>query len=298
MNARALRVGVVSVLAGGLLASAAPAASAKTKQLTYRATQGDYVLSLKAQRVTGQPGGKRYDKLRLTLGQEGVVKGFQTFRIGGAAKSSWTIKPFVHLADVNGDGVPDGIVDIYTGGAHCCTNTAVALSTGPSSWAKPFVHEWGGFASLKDVDGNGVTEFVATDSRFDYAFTAHAGSALPVLIRAAQGGKLVDVTAQYPAALQADADEWRAALDDAVKASPTGEPWADRQLRRSVLAALLADLLRLNKVDEAKAAVAAAVARGDFPASDANDEVWDDGVGERLQLWGYTNDYKALGLPR
>lgn len=301
MNARALRLAVSTALIAGLaVGAAAPVASAaakpKSKQLTYRATNGDFALSLKAKR-TNVGSQKRYTDLRLTLGQEGVVNGFQSFKIRGAAKESWGIKPFVFLTDVSGDGVPDGIVDIYTGGAHCCQASAIALSTGPSSWAKPFNQQWGGFYSLKDLGGNGVSEFIASDMRFDYAFTSHAGSAMPIVIKAVQGGKLVDVTTQYPAELQSDTQQWRDALADAVKEPPTDEDWANRQVRRALLAALLADLLRLNLIDEAKATVAASIARGDLSAKD-KDEIWDNNVGGKLEEWGYTTDFKALGLPR
>lgn len=301
MNARVLRLAVTGALIPGLaVGAAAPVASAaakpKSKQLTYRTTNGDFALSLKAKR-THVGSQKRYTDLRLTLGQEGVVNGFQSFKLRGATRESWGIKPYVKLTDVNADGVPDGIVDIYTGGAHCCQNTAIVLSTGPSSWAKPFNAQWGGFYSLKDLGSNGVSEFIATDTRFDYAFTSHAGSAMPIVIKAVQGGKLVDVTTQYPAELQADTQMWRDALADAVKEPPTEEEWANRQVRRALLAALLADLLRLNAIDEAKAAVAASIARGDLRAADA-DEVWDIDVGGKLKAWGYTSDFAALGLPR
>lgn len=303
MNARALRLAVSAAVVAGLAAGAvAPVASAaakpksSSKQVTYRTANGDFVASLRATR-TRVGSQKLYRDLRLTLGQEGVVNGFQTFKIRGAARESWSIKPFVSLTDVSGDGVPDGIVDIYTGGAHCCSVSAIALSTGPSSWAKPIVQQWRGLASLKDLGANGVSEFLTTDTRFDYAFTAHAGSALPLVIKAVQGGKLVDVTTQYPAELQADADEWSKALDDAAKDPPTDEEWANRQVRRALLAALLADQLRLGQIDAAKAAVAAAVARGDLEAGD-KDDVWDIDVGGKLQKWGYTTDYAALGLPR
>lgn len=301
MNARALRLAAAATLVVGLAAgttasAASAAAKPKSKQLTYRTTNGDFVASLKTKR-TKVGSQKRYTDLRLTLGQEGVVDGFQSFKIRGAARESWSIKPFLNLTDVSGDGIPDGIVDIYTGGAHCCSVSAIALSTGPSSWAKPIVQEWGGWASLKDLGGNGVSEFLTTDTRFDYAFTSHAGSALPLVIKAVQNGQLVDVTTQYRAELQADADQWSQALDEAIKEPPTDEGWANRQYHRSLLAALLADQLRLGAVDAAKATVAAAVARGDLDAKD-KDDVWDIDVGGKLQEWGYTTDFKALGLPR
>lgn len=302
MHARALRSAVCAALVAGLTAgAAAPVAAAskpkaQSKQVTYRTTNGDFVASLQAKR-TRVGSQKRYTDLRLTLGQEGVVNGFQRFKIRGAARESWSIKPSVSLTDVSGDGIPDGIVDIYTGGAHCCSVSAVAVSTGPSSWAKPIVEQWGGWASLKDLGGNGVSEFLTTDTRFDYAFTAHAGSALPLVIKTVRGGRLVDVTTEYPAELQADADGWAKALDDAIKDPPTDEGWANRQYHRSLLAALLADQLRLGQIDAAKASVAAAIARGDLNAGD-KDDVWDIDVGGKLQEWGYTADYTALGLPR
>ncbi len=295
-NAKRLATGVTALAAAVAVAAAgAPAASAKTTPVTFSKVSGDYQLIVKGKRskVGSQ---KRFTNLKLTVVKNGEPGGLVNVKLTKKLSGeSWSIRPYLFLKDVNGDAVPDAIVDVYTGGAHCCQVSSIALSTGPSSWSKPIVESWGGFYSLDDIDKNGSSEFVASDMRFDYAFTSHAGSALPIVIKAVQNGQLVDVTKSYPAKLRADADQWIASLNDVLKDSPLDDPEGDRQLHRSLLAAAVADLVRLGAIDEAKTLIAQAAARDDFKGED---DIWDTAVGKRLQEWGYVADYAALGFPK
>ncbi|MEH3053365.1 MAG: hypothetical protein PGN13_05055 [Patulibacter minatonensis] len=291
-----------AALAVGLSAAvavpASPAAAATRFVSTVR--QGPVTLT-----VTGtskkEQGFTRYRNITSTLraGSGKVVR--TTFT--GSAQESLNLKPKPRLADVSGDGRPDALVDTFSGGAHCCTVATIFVSTGKTTFAKPFRAAWDGGYRLRDLGtGDGVDEIVAVDQRFDYLFAAHAMSARPITIEHATAkGKLVDVSTQFPDRLRVDADEWIAAFRD-LKAEP-GETEDDVEGRgfaaRSILAAALADLLRIGALDEAKALAAESVARGDFAHIPPKDEgIFDTDVAHQLQKLGFVDDWTVLGLPQ
>jgi len=115
------------------------------------------------------------------------------------------------IADLDGDGEPEVLVDLYTGGAHCCFYTVVLRYDGHSYEA--VTHLWGdpGY-ELSDLDHDGRPELVSADDRFADQFTAYASSLLPVQVWRYDHGMLTDVTSQYPDAWLAD--EYRLGLGD------------------------------------------------------------------------------------
>jgi hypothetical protein len=143
---------------------------------------------------------------------------------GGTAKS-------LQAADLDGDGEPEVLLDIYTGGAHCCVDTWIYRYTGTSYIGTPA--EWGDVGySLKDLDGDGVPELRSADDHFAYAFTSFAGSWFPPQIWQFRAGKLNNVTRNYPKVIKADAK----------KALRTYRAKRNRKLdMRGVVAAYVAD---------------------------------------------------------
>lgn len=242
---------------------------------------------------------KRYRNMVMTVRGGGKV---MRRPLAGAASESWGFRPSVKLADVSGDGRVDAFVDTFSGGAHCCTIATIAVSTGKGTWAKPFRNAWDGGYRLRDLGaGDTVYEILAVDQRFDYLFAAHAMSARPITIeQVSADGKFIDVSAKFPERVRVDADEWIKAWDEL---GPTpGEPAEEAQGRgfaaRSVLAAALADLLRLGALDEAKALSAKAVARGDFAnMPPAEDKIFSTDVAHQLVKLGFLSDWTVLGLP-
>lgn len=111
----------------------------------------------------------------------------------------------IDLQDLDSDGTPEVIVETYSGGAHCCTNFTI--------------HSWqdnqfetvetglldGGGGSFKDLNNDGLTEFVSSDNAFFYAFGSYAGSFPPSQIWTFQDGKLVNTTRQFPQELRSTA---------------------------------------------------------------------------------------------
>jgi hypothetical protein len=161
----------------------------------------------------------------------------------------------IHFARLRAGTEPEALLDLFTGGAHCCFLTDV-LVTGASG-TRMIKELWGdpGYR-LSDLDHDGVSEFVTADDRFAYTFTDYADSALPIEIVRLEGFSLVDVTRSYPQEVEADAASlWSAYLGDRSGAYPDV---------RGVLAAWAADEALLGRWSEASTALDLALARGDL----------------------------------
>jgi hypothetical protein len=110
----------------------------------------------------------------------------------------------IQIVDLDGDGEPEVVFDMNTGGAHCCENTWIYRFTGTSYVGTP--RAWGDTGyTLKDLNGDGIPELRSFDDRFAYEFTAYAESWFPLQIFQYRAGKLTDVTRQFPKPVAADA---------------------------------------------------------------------------------------------
>ena len=93
-------------------------------------------------------------------------------------------------------GTPFVYVQSYTGGAHCCTEIRVAIVE-PERIRLAELGAWDGEPSKafpKDVDGDGMVDFVQTDDRFRYRFASGAGSRTPPQVLNVVDGAVVDVS--------------------------------------------------------------------------------------------------------
>ena len=144
----------------------------------------------------------------------------------------------LQITDVDGDGEPEVLLDLYSGGAHCCTFTWIYRFTG-SSYTGTSV-AWGDTGyTLKDLDGDRIPEFSSFDDRFAYTFTDYADSWFPPLILQYRAGKMSDVTRSYPAVIKREAAR-------ALRAYKSRKNRRDRDLR-GVVAAYAADQCLLGK---------------------------------------------------
>jgi hypothetical protein len=127
----------------------------------------------------------------------------------------------------------------YSGGAHCCVEVQVAQPAG-KVWKKFDLGNWDGdgIEPPRDVDGDGIADFVFVDNAFLYAFDSYAASWAPPLVMNVTNGKVLNVsTAKRYAAL------YRA---DMEKAKPE---CAKHQ--NGACAAYVADAARIGRFDEA-----------------------------------------------
>lgn len=99
-------------------------------------------------------------------------------------------------SDVNGDGVPDLVLESYSGGAHCCwTYYIISLGAKPHL-IKQFDNERG--VSFVHNAKNGRIDIVTQDGTFDYFDEqCHACTAFPVVYLRLEGDKFVDVGSEH-----------------------------------------------------------------------------------------------------
>ncbi|MCW2968525.1 MAG: hypothetical protein JWM71_2297 [Solirubrobacteraceae bacterium] len=171
----------------------------------------------------------------------------------------------LHISDLDGNGEPEVRVDLFTGGAHCCSATLIySLKAGGASYART-VASWGDdFYSLKDLNGDGRIELVTQDDRFAYEFAAYVFSWQPPLIYDLTGGRLVDVTRSFPSVTRDNL----AALDKQFPANrKSGEDV------RGLVAARVADLYLLGRGSEVDGYLAAELKNGDLNG----DKAWPAG---------------------
>lgn len=147
---------------------------------------GDYVVRLWKDTATDSP---IYDNIIVISAQ-----GEEPIQIDNVSKLDEATG-----MDVNGDGLPEVVLETYSGGAHCCFTNIIYTMSGSS------IHEilhsvesnCGGL--LKDLDGDGVMEYDTCDDSFAYAYCPFVASPAVRVIYAydpAQG-KYVPATPKF-----------------------------------------------------------------------------------------------------
>ena len=174
----------------------------------------------------------------------------------------------LHLVDLDGDAEPEVLVDLYTGGAHCCATTLVWYLDG-TGYSRRVLSLGDQGYRLRDLDADGRPEIVTADDRFAYAFTAFAYSWFPPLVFDWRDHGFADVTRNFPGRVRADLAAIRKALP---RARRDGDP-------RGLVAAYVADEYLLGRGKAARAYLRSARRRGDLRAIPKGDRTWPAGRG-------------------
>lgn len=245
-----VRTGSICVVFAALVAGAVPAVAralpaSSPRHVVQRATLGgveaDFVYT-----ATGKPYPNGYESFGISIRRHGTVEvsasiGCHQCSPGGSALGKPTKS--VRVVRLTPGSEPIVLVDLWTGGAHCCFRTDLYVWRGTAY--RHVREDWGdpGY-SLRDLGHDGSLEFLTADDRFAYAFTDYADSAMPVEVFVLRNGKLVDVTTRYPGVVRHDAATlWAAYLKAHKRHRPT----------RGLLAAWVADQARLGDLASAMA---------------------------------------------
>jgi hypothetical protein len=241
---RAVIVGGAALAAASLGAGAASPArandagsvtdSAGQVSATIEWDKADYGIA--NPRLHVERAGVRYDVTIVDVCDEGCI----VVQDDGDDRATSAVK----VADLDGDGEPEVLVDTFSGGAHCCL-TARVLTWNGSGYTPTDIDYRDVSYAVKDADGDGRPELVGQDPVFSAAFTAFAASAFPPLVYHVEHGKLVDVTRTFPKLVRADA---AALLKDLRKAKRGDDV-------RGILAAYVADQYLLGKGATGKAEI-------------------------------------------
>jgi hypothetical protein len=240
-----------------LVLAAVPAAEATTETASFGSTTASFSYTKKSD--------LEYTGLNLKIVRAGVTAfdgptppacsrpncGFWPGGTGGSSSSS-----SVRVADLDGDGEPEVIVQVYSGGAHCCLFAEIYSYVPARSTYVNLERNFGGGFRLRDLNGDGLLELKATNFAFDEAFTAHAASSQPIQIFAFKNGALVDVTRNFRTLIRQDAAYQRKLYARYRK--------RDGFDVRGIVAAYVADLYLLGSTKTADKVLQGALRRGEL----------------------------------
>lgn len=155
-----------------------------------------------------------FSGLHLTIAQSGTVLYDQPVKskacgsICGPGAFN-TNASSVRVIDLDHTGQPNVVLDLFTGGAHCCSVAQVfTFDPGTNAYVKT-EHNFGDPGErIVDLNHDGHFEFVTADDAFAYAFTDFAASGLPIQILTFSARHFTDVTRHYPHLVAHDARRW------------------------------------------------------------------------------------------
>lgn len=155
----------------------------------------------------------KFHGLHLTISRSGAVVYDQPVVAKFCGKLCWPggviHSSSVHVVDLEGTGDPDVVLDLYSGGAHCCTVEQVfSFDPATGTYAKTEQVFGDPAAKIVDLGHDGHFEFLTADDSFAYKFTDFAASGLPIEILTFAGGHFTDVTRSYPKLVAKDAALW------------------------------------------------------------------------------------------
>jgi hypothetical protein len=111
----------------------------------------------------------------------------------------------IEVRELNGDAEPEVILDVNTGGAHCCdwayVYTYVAAQNRYALTERDFGNQ--GYRLVRLGRGRPVG-FLGFDDRFAYAFTDYADSAFPPQLFRFARGDFVEETRSHPSTIRRD----------------------------------------------------------------------------------------------
>jgi hypothetical protein len=126
-----------------------------------------------------------------------------------APGSTTASQPSLHLLDLEHTGQPNVVLDLFSGGAHCCSVEQIfTFEPGSMTYAKTERNFGDPGERLVDLRHNGRYEFLTADDSFAYEFTDYAASGLPLQILTFANQRFTDVTRSYPALIRKDAARW------------------------------------------------------------------------------------------
>jgi hypothetical protein len=163
----------------------------------------------------------------------------------------------IGLRDLNGDGEPEAIVGLFTGGTSCCVLVlAYGYDAAANVYHRAGLDTGGGYVA-RDDGRDGVVELVGDDFRFRGLFTCGACGSRPIRIWHYGLTRFEDVTREFPARIRTQASRMRRLY---ARARRSG----DAALVKGALTPYVADLCLLGRCRAGLRLVRAALRRGEL----------------------------------
>ena len=121
----------------------------------------------------------------------------QMVQVRGEAKSGEVSARFAVVQMNPASDARQILFSSFSFGAHCCT-VPYLLEMTDDGWRTVIMGGWDGdqIPLPRDVDGDGIKEFVLIDQDFLYAFSSYADSFAPIAVYAVNEGRFDDVSSQ------------------------------------------------------------------------------------------------------
>jgi hypothetical protein len=257
---------LIAALATASLLPAVASAEVKQETRTAPSPAGDVTAELSYDKVSDF----EYKDMRIKITRAGAVlldalvpepcKECGAAPAGGGDPTN----PSLQLTDLDANGEPEVLVDMFTGGAHCCAFTQIYGYADGYMGYRRTKGSWFDYGyTLRDLGSDGSPEFDSNDPRFAAAFTAYAASFAPVQIWKYVNGKLKDVTRTYKSQIKKH-------LKETVKLYKKIRKDPDTPDVRGILAAYAADKYLLGQGDTAFDLINAANRRGELKPLDGD----------------------------
>jgi hypothetical protein len=209
---RPRRLTTFASLASAVVALLLPAGAVAQERTVETASSGAVTAELSYMKRTRGQGEFRFDEFRdfrvriLRGGQvlydKAIGKPCEQFCT--PAESALTRK-HVGLRDLNGDGEPEAIVDLFTGGTSCCVLVfAYGYDPATNVYRRARLDTGAGFV-VRDYGGDGLIELVGDDFRFRGLFTCGACGSRPIRIWHYALTRFEVVTHAFPAKIRVHA---------------------------------------------------------------------------------------------
>jgi hypothetical protein len=250
-----------AALAAALLVPAGASAQSPTVET---ATDGTVTAELSyVKRERGRNGFRfiEYRDFRVKITRAGVVVydqpvGEPCDQFCTPTESALTGK-HVGLRDLNADGEPEAIVDLFTGGASCCVLVlAYGYDATANTYRRAELDSGGGFV-VRDPDSDGVPELVGDDFRFRGLFTCGACGPRPIRIWHWSLRRFEVVTTEFPGRIRQHARRMRRFYARVRRRD-------EAAFVKGALTPLAADLCLLDRCGRGFRIVRAAIRRGEL----------------------------------
>jgi hypothetical protein len=119
------------------------------------------------------------------------------------------VKKVVHIVHLEKSGPPSVVLDLYSGGAHCCAIEQVYFFKSNSAVIEKFERDFGDpGVRLVKLGAGGSFDMLSADDAFAYAFTDFAASGMPIEILNFSHDAFHNVTRSFPDLIAKDATQW------------------------------------------------------------------------------------------
>jgi len=120
----------------------------------------------------------------------------------------------LHVVRPQAKGQLAVVLDLYSGGAHCCSVEQVFSFNASSRTFEKVERNFGDpGVRIVNLDVGGSVDFLSADDAFAYAFTDYAASGMPIEILSFTHHSFHNVTRSFPSLIAKDAHEWMRAFN-------------------------------------------------------------------------------------